>query len=95
MCIEIIWKRLIKFEGEIFYTVRCYPFSYRIENNILIPIRNDKEINRKIPKSDIEKALSYWPIPGPGVISSEIQGSSYVYGLLSDNRILGSKNGKN
>ncbi|MDR3276265.1 MAG: hypothetical protein LBT11_03470 [Treponema sp.] len=84
-----IWKKIIKYEGEVFYTITGLPFSYRIDNDSIIPIRNGLEINRKIPKTDIEKTMAMWPISGPSEISSTIQGPSYVYGILSDKRILG------
>jgi len=87
MDIEKIWGKIKKYEGEIFFTIKSFPFSYRIENNYIIPIRNESEINRRIPKTDIIKTLMIWPISGPAEITNEIQGSSYVYGLLSDNRI--------
>jgi len=88
MNIRIIWEKIISHEGEEFYTVTGLPFFYRIENEHIIPIRNKVEVNRKIPKNDIIKTIGIWSISSPSEISKKIQGSSYVYGLLSDKRII-------
>jgi hypothetical protein len=83
-----IEKVIKQHEGEVFFTKTRKNFTYVIIGNGVRPIRNDKEINRIISKNDFEKALEHSPLSGPSIFSDEVQGSSYVYGILTDKRIV-------
>lgn len=84
--IEEVWARIVKHKGAEFHTKTALPFTYEIQGNVFRPIR-DHPINRKIPKSDFEKALKHVPCDGPGDMDRSIQGSSYVWAVLHDPRI--------
>ena len=51
---------------------------------MLIPSRAEY----KILKSEIEKAYHLLPLDGPGEINNIIQGPSYVWAILNDERIM-------
>ena len=86
MNIEAIWKRMKEFEGETYYTVSGLPYTYEFinENNIQ-PIR-DGDGKWIMSKNLFEKALLL--IHGSKKeFNHRIIGSSYAYGILTDNRI--------
>jgi len=85
MSIDNVWDRIIRYEGDLFHTVRGLPFTYKVVRNAIITDRT----NRSLTKSNIEKALQYLPVKNPGQITNAVQGSSYVYALLTDVRIIG------
>lgn len=78
-----VWNNILFNEGNIFHTIKGLEFTYRINNNILIPSRTD----HNIPRSDIRKAYHMLPLGGPGEINHTIQGPSYVWAILNDARI--------
>ena len=80
---EKIWQNIVNCEGQEFRTIREKPFSYRIKGNGIIPSRT----NQIIPMSDIKKAAEIKNLSGPGMITNEVRGSSYLYAILSDPRI--------
>ncbi|MDR2717052.1 MAG: hypothetical protein LBB89_03175 [Treponema sp.] len=79
----IIWNNIIANEGNTFYTISGKEFTYRINGNFLITDRTE----RNIPKNDIEKAFNSLPLNGPSEINNLVQGPSYVWAILNDNRI--------
>jgi hypothetical protein len=81
---EIIWNRLIQFEGEVFQSVRNIEFTYQIQGEIFI--RNG--VNRNIPKRDFQFVYDNIDLyNGPGSIPSIINGRSYIWAVLKDIRI--------
>ena len=80
---EEIWRRILKHEGEMFYTKTGKPFTYRVEKNNVIPDRTEFPLH----KSNFEKAYAIVPIDGPGEISNVVMGSAYVWAILHDSRI--------
>ncbi len=85
--IESVWNRISQNAGATFNTKTSQSFTYSISGAVLTIIRNGKEINRNISISNFVKALSQVPLSGPGEISNLVQGSSYVYAILMDERI--------
>ena len=83
--LERIWNNIINHEGEEFETATGLVFTYIIENEKVIPIR---EGERKWPLSKhvFEKALQFTTYSG-SEFSNKIIGSAYVRGLLEDRRI--------
>lgn len=79
-----VWRRIRAHEGEKFYTVRQREFTYSIEKDRLIPSRTVYWI----AKSNFKKAYRMVPIDGPGKISNDVRGPSYVWAILHDKRIL-------
>lgn len=82
---EIIWQRIRKFEGETFHTIRKLSFTYEINDDVLIPSRTDF----KLTKENFRQAFNQIPVQGPSYFSEDIMGASYVWGILSDTRIVG------
>lgn len=86
MSIETVWKDIQLCEGQVFKTVRGVEYTYSVYDNYLL-INNDKR--RKIKKDSLITALTITN-PTPSKIQSEnIWGPSYVYGIITDERIKG------
>ena len=66
-----------------FHTIRGLQFRYRIAGNYLLPSRTDYQISKK----DFEKVFRLGRLKGPGVISNEVRGSTYVWAIMHDMRI--------
>ena len=84
MNIERIWGNIRTHEGEVFYTKRGKPFTYRATDRLVV-LQNT---NRNIPIGDFAKALK---IANPSVVKIQqmnLQGPSYLYGIISDPRIV-------
>jgi hypothetical protein len=79
-----IWDNILSHEGKIFHTISGKEFSYKINNCTIIPSRTKYNIS----KNNIEKAFDLLPLNGPGDISKIVRGSSYVWAILNDNRII-------
>ena len=85
---EQLWRNILENEGVEFTTKRGLAFTYKVEGGSIRPIRKGQGINRVIPKTDFEKGIKAMPINGPGDIGNLVQGSSYVWALLHDKRIV-------
>lgn len=84
MNFDNVWARMISHAGEMFCTKTGIPFSYRISGHLVIL----ENTNRNIPYSDFETALS---LPDLGITKLKklnLQGPSYIYGILTDKRII-------
>jgi hypothetical protein len=87
--IDNLWVNLQAHEGELFHTTTGLPFTYRMENESLVPIRDGTPIKQSLTRQNFEKALELLPFNSPGEISdTPIRGPSYVYALLHDPRIM-------
>ncbi|NMA24628.1 MAG: hypothetical protein GX936_03055 [Clostridiales bacterium] len=81
--IEAVWQSIISHGGETFYTITGIPFSYTARNGY-IKLNNT---NRNISKINFEKALN---VINPSIAKFHalgLQGPSYIYGIITDNRI--------
>ena len=86
MCknINIICANILRNENEIFRTVIGKSYTYIVKNDFIL-INNDRR--RRITREEIARAL-FIENPSPSKIKSEgIWGPSYVYGIITDNRI--------
>jgi len=81
---ETIWSRIVAHQGETFYTRRGLELTYQVKGNGFYPNRT----KYRISKGDFEKAYQLVPIDGPGNISRKVRGSSYIWAVLHDARIL-------
>lgn len=80
-----IWNNICLYEGEIFYTITGKPYRYVVYEDYIM-IENIK--GSRIKKESIKKALLI-DNPSPSKINIEnIRGPSYVYGIITDRRIL-------
>ena len=86
MNIEMLWKNIQLCEGETFKTVRGVEYKYVVYSDYLL-INDDKR--RKITKGSLQEAITI-ENPSPSKIQQEnIWGPSYVYGIITDERIKG------
>ena len=83
MDIEAAWNNMIRYEGEEFFTKTGKSFCYSINGNILNPTHT----GRNIPKSNFEAALARFPLSKTTQLK-DLQGSAYIYGVLTDKRIV-------
>tara|TARA_Y100001936_G_C15949361_1_gene599266 strand:+ start:757 stop:1029 length:273 start_codon:yes stop_codon:yes gene_type:complete len=81
--LDIIWKRIKNLEGETFRTIQNLEFTYEISGDVLIPSRTEYNLS----KSDVGKILERIPLKGPGEISNDVRGPSYLWAILHDSRI--------
>ena len=81
-----IWSNIIKYQNEQFFTtVKKIPFSYIVKGNSII-LQNT---NRIIPRSNVERALEVRFPTVSKLNSMNLQGSSYLLAIITDNRIIG------
>jgi len=79
-----VWNRIKQNEGYLFKTISGLDFTYKINNNILVPSRT----NYPLGKSDFKKAFDLMPIKGPGEINKIVRGPAYIWAILNDSRII-------
>jgi hypothetical protein len=84
-----IWQRLVRHQGVEFKTKRGLTFTHRVEGDTGIWfLREGRPINMRLSRREIEEALQRLPIQGPADLK-EFRDPSYLYGLLTDRRIIG------
>ena len=81
--IDRVWKNILKYEGETFYTVTNIEYTYVAKDNYIL-VNNDPR--RRISKANFEKALR---VENPSPSKINLRGQSYIYGIITDSRILG------
>ena len=80
--IEKVWDNICKREGEAFYTITNIEYTYVVKDNYIL-INNDPR--RRISISNLEKALE---IENPTPSKINLRGQSYIYGIITDHRII-------
>ena len=83
MDMPVIWSRIVAHAGEIFYTKRGISYTYHVRNHLVVL----ENTNRNIPYSNFETALT---VTNPNIVKFErlnLQGPSYIYGIITDPRI--------
>ena len=86
---EDVWRKLLRNQGSQFKTVTDLPFTYKIEGATGIWFfRDGKRINRRLGRQELESALQKLPLRSPTELK-EFQDPSYLFGLLTDRRIIG------
>ena len=83
MDFNTVWTRILKHQGEVFYTVTNKELTYHVIDNAVLTNRTNYPIN----KSQFIKAYEIGDLQGPGQISNLVRGSSYVFAILTDSRI--------
>jgi hypothetical protein len=83
---EAVWRRIESHQGEEFRTVEELPFTYRVEGAGIWFWRNGKRINRKLTRTQVDKAVSRCPLRATTEIK-DLMDPSYLFGLLMDRRI--------
>ena len=84
--IDKVWANICKHEGEIFLTpARKQKFNYIVKYDYII-INNGK--SKRINKKGIEQALNIQNLTRAKIAEEGIWWSSYVYGILTDKRIV-------
>jgi hypothetical protein len=83
-----LWERIIRFQGEQFKTSTGLPFTYEVEGDSGVWFFRDGErIDRRLWRGEIESAWKNTPLHSPAGLR-KFQCSSYLYGLLTDPRIV-------
>ena len=85
---EAVWRRIESHQGEEFKTVRKYPFTYEVEGTGIWFFRNGRRINRKLSRSQVDKAIARCPLRSTTEIN-DLMDFPYLYALLMDARIRG------
>ena len=84
MNIETVWKNIKLCEGQVFKTIRGVEYNYVVYSDYIL-INDD--MKRRITKDSLKIAIAI-DNPTPSKIQHEnIWGPSYVYGIITDNRI--------
>ena len=78
-----VWERITGHGGEFFQTSKGRYFTYRIEEDALLPSQTDLRISR----SDFELAFSMVPIPTSAKLNRLVEAPSYIWAILHDERI--------
>lgn len=86
MTIDELWNKIVELEGETFYTATGLEFTYVVlDDHQIQPYRNGKT-RWKLSKHVFDKALKFPKYSG-SEFNNAIIGSSYVGGILNDDRI--------
>jgi hypothetical protein len=83
MNIEQVWRNIKAHEGETFFTKKGKEFTYHMTDRLVIL----ENTNRNIPIGNFEKAIG---VTNPSVVAFQkmnLQGPSYIYGIITDERI--------
>ncbi len=88
MNFEDIWQRIVERAGETFYTITNLEFTYKVIENHVLPYRDGRFVGRRLPKNSFQLVNDSGPYPGPGAINQAVQGPSYVWAILNDERII-------
>ena len=80
--IDRVWNNILKHEGEPFYTFTNIEYRYVVKDNYIL-VNDDPR--RRISKANFEKALE---IVNPTPSKINLRGQSYIYGIITDSRIL-------
>ena len=84
--IDKVWANICKHEGEIFLTyARKKEYTYIVERDYIVV--NDGK-GKRIKKEKIEQALNIQNLTRAKIEEAGIWWSSYVHGILIDERIL-------
>lgn len=81
---DVVWSRIQLHQSEPFHQVRGGEFTYSVVGAAVLPNRTSRDLHR----SQFEKAFDRLPVTGPGDLQ-DLQGPSYLYAILTDERISG------
>lgn len=83
--LEDVWRRIVACQGQEFHTSTGLPFTYIVDSQGLWPVREGKQINMKLCRGEVAKAIQKGR---PEKVSdfSEFRDPSYLFALLRDAR---------
>ncbi len=91
--VDRIWSRVLRFQGQEFRTARKKPYTYTVEGDSGIWFyREGRRIDRRLRRGELEAALKRPVIHKPSDLQ-RFQCPSYLFGLLTDPRIIGDHRG--
>ena len=82
---DTVWERVRTHQREFFKTRLGEWFTYRIEDDCVLPSHTDF----RIPRRDFALAYPMLPLPTPGKINRLVTSASHVWAILHDERISG------
>ncbi len=85
---ESVWGRIESHQREEFKTATKLPFTYEVEGAGIWFFRDGRRINRKLTRSQVDKAIARCPLASTTEIKDLID-YPYLYALLIDRRIRG------
>jgi hypothetical protein len=81
--VDYIWENIKRHSGETFKTVTGIPYDFHVDGEY-IRLHNT---NWSTPKKDVENALLVKEPTVSKFKKAGFQGPSYLYGIITDNRI--------
>lgn len=82
--VEKIWTRIKEHEGEMFRQIRGRAFTYTVRGASIVP----STTNRVISRPQFAQALEFVPLANTRPVQ-HLQGPSYIFAILMDQRIRG------
>ena len=83
---ESVWHRIKSHQGEEFKTATRLPFTYEVEGAGIWFFRNGQRINRKLSRTQVDKAIARCPLTSTTEIK-DLMDYPYLFALLMDARI--------
>jgi hypothetical protein len=83
---ESVWHRIKSHQGEEFRTATQLPFTYEVEGAGMWLFRNGRRINRKLSRTQVDKAITRCPLTSTTEIK-DLMDYPYLFALLMDGRI--------
>ena len=83
---ESVWHRIKSHQGEEFKTATRLPFTYEVEGAGIWFFRNGQRINRKLSRTQVDKAIARCPLTSTTEIK-DLMDYPYLFALLMDTRI--------
>jgi hypothetical protein len=83
---ESVWRRIRSHQGEEFKTATRLPFTYAVERAGIWFFRDGRRINRKLTRTQVEKAITRCPLTSTTEIK-DLMDYPYLFALLMDARI--------
>ena len=80
----MFWDRICRHVGETFTLARGQQFTYQVIGNNVLPIGRQRQLH----KGNFARAHARMPLRATTDIK-DLQGSSYVFAILTDHRISG------
>lgn len=77
-----VWQRIESCAGETFHQIRGGEFTYEVRSGHVWPNRTE----RGLPRSHFARAFELVPLPST-VPVQDLQGPSYLYAILMDDRV--------
>jgi hypothetical protein len=81
---EVVWDRICRHAGETFTLARGQQFTYEVIGNNVLPVGRQRQLH----KGNFDRANARMPLRATTEIK-DVQGSSYVFAILTDQRISG------